>query len=118
MSALESIDKADISDQKRFIRERFPLSKYDIAVFCQRNHIRRLSLFGSVLSEDFTSTSDIDVLVEFEPETQVGFIRFAGLEIELSQLVGREVDIRTPEDLSRYFRQDVMDSAEVQYAAG
>ncbi|MBC8497155.1 MAG: nucleotidyltransferase domain-containing protein [Chloroflexi bacterium] len=106
------------ASQQRYIRERFPFSKYDIAVFCQRNHIRRLSLFGSVLSEDFTPDSDIDVLVEFEPETRVGFIRFAGLEIELSQLVGREVDIRTPEDLSRYFRQDVMDSAEVQYAAG
>ncbi len=117
MSAVENSFNADMNEGQRLIRERFPLSRYDIAVFCKQNNIRKLALFGSVLSEEFRPDSDVDVLVEFEPDTQVGFIRLAGIEIELSRLIGRKVDIRTPDDLSRYFRHDVMDSAEVQYAA-
>lgn len=117
MSAVENTKNADISEEQRFIRDRFPLSNYEIAVFCKQNNIRKLSLFGSVLNEEFRPDSDVDVLIEFEPEARVGFIRLAGIEIELSRLIGRRVDIRTPEDLSRYFRQDVIDSAEVQYAA-
>lgn len=77
-----------------------------------------MSLFGSVLREDFGPDSDLDVLVEFEPGQPVGFIRLAGMEIELSDIIGRKVDLRTPGDLSRYFRQEVLDSAEVQYAEG
>jgi len=77
-----------------------------------------MSLFGSVLREDFGPDSDLDVLVEFEPGQPVGFIRLAGMEIELSDILGRKVDLRTPGDLSRYFRQEVLDSAEVQYAEG
>ncbi len=86
-----------------------------IADFCRRHHIRKLSLFGSVLRDDFRPDSDIDVLVEFEPGHVPGFIRLGGMTVELSALLGREVDIRTPEDLSRYFRQTVLEGAEVQY---
>jgi len=87
-----------------------------VADFCRRNHICSLSLFGSVLSEDFGADSDVDVLVEFEPGHPVGLIRLAGMEIELSRILGRRIDMRTPADLSRYFRQAVLDVAEVQYA--
>lgn len=86
-----------------------------IADFCRRHHIRKLSLFGSVLRDDFHSGSDVDVLVEFEPGHVPGFIRLGGMTLELSKLLGRSVDLRTPEDLSRYFRQQVLDGAEVQY---
>jgi hypothetical protein len=86
-----------------------------IAQFCNRHHIRKLSLFGSVLRGDFTSDSDIDILVEFEPEHIPGLIRFAGMELELSEILERKADLRTAEDLSPYFRQDVLDSAIEQY---
>lgn len=86
--------------------------------FCRRHHIRKLSLFGSVLRDDFRPDSDVDVLVEFEPGYSVGLIRLAGMEIELAKIVGRKVDLRTPAELSRYFRQKVLDTAEVQYARG
>ena len=89
-----------------------------IAEFCKRNHIRKLSLFGSVLRGDFGSDSDIDLLVEFDPDHIPGLIRLAGMEIELTKILGRKVDVRTAQDLSRYFRQEVLDSAEVQYAEG
>lgn len=89
-----------------------------ISVFCKKNHIRRLALFGSVLSDRFKSESDIDVLVEFEPGQVVGLLRMAGMEHELSDVFGRPVDLRTPSDLSRYFREEVLASAEVQYAEG
>ncbi|MCD4687456.1 MAG: nucleotidyltransferase family protein [Anaerolineae bacterium] len=86
-----------------------------LATFCQRHHIRRLSLFGSVLRDDFGPESDIDVLVEFQPGHVPGLITLAGMEIELSTLLGRKVDLRTPGDLSRYFRDDVLSHAQVQY---
>jgi predicted nucleotidyltransferase len=86
-----------------------------IAQFCQRHHIRKLSLFGSVLRADFTADSDVDVLVEFDPEHIPGLIRLAGMELELTQLFQRQVDLRTAEDLSPYFRQKVLDSAVEQY---
>jgi uncharacterized protein len=93
------------------------LSRERIAEFCQRHHIRKLALFGSVLSKDFRPESDVDVLVEFEPGRVPGFFRLFDLEEELSQLFGgRKVDLRTPEDLSRYFRDEVVAQAEVQYA--
>ncbi|MEK6574739.1 MAG: nucleotidyltransferase family protein [Chloroflexota bacterium] len=92
------------------------LPKDKIEDFCRRHHIRKLSLFGSVLRGDFRPDSDVDVLVEFEPEYSVGLIRLAGMEIELSSIIGRKVDLRTPAELSRYFRQKVLDMAEVQYA--
>jgi hypothetical protein len=90
----------------------------EVAAFCARNHIRRLSQFGSVLREDFGPQSDIDVLVEFEAGHVPGFFRLLELEEELSACFrGRKVDLRTPEDLSRYFRAEVMAHAEVQYSA-
>jgi len=94
------------------------LPKDKIAEFCKRNQIRKLSLFGSVLSKDFRPDSDVDVLVEFEAGIRVGLIRMAGIEIELSKILGRKADLRTPADLSRYFRDDVLKSAEIQYAQG
>ncbi|MCY4576179.1 MAG: nucleotidyltransferase family protein [Chloroflexi bacterium] len=93
--------------------------KTELATFCRTHGIRRLAIFGSALRADFDPESDIDVLVEFSPERTPGLLGIAGLEIELSALFGgRGVDLRTPEDLSRYFRQDVLDEAEVQYAQG
>jgi len=96
---------------------RIAVDPAEIAVFCQRNHIRKLALFGSVLRDDFRPDSDIDVLVEFEVGHVPGLLRLARMERELSELLGdRRVDLRTPEDLSRYFRNDVVATAEVLYA--
>jgi len=95
------------------------LPKEQIAAFCRLHHIRRLAVFGSALRADFNEHSDIDVLVEFEPEHIPSLFGIARMERELSTLLdGRKVDLRTPEDLSRYFRQDVLNEAEVQYAQG
>ena len=91
--------------------------KEQIAEFCRRNHIRRLALFGSVLRDDFRPDSDVDVLVEFEPGARVGLLRLAGMEIELGDLLGHKVDLNTPGFLSRYFRDQVLAEAEVQYDA-
>ncbi len=88
-----------------------------IAEFCRANHIRRLALFGSVLRDDFGPDSDVDVLVEFEPEARVGMLRLAGLEIDLGNMLGRKVDLNTPGFLSDYFRNEVMAEAEVHYDA-
>ncbi|MFQ5895626.1 MAG: nucleotidyltransferase family protein [Nitrospinota bacterium] len=88
-----------------------------IAAFCRCHHIRKLSFFGSVLRDDFQAGSDVDVLVEFEPEQTVGLIRFAGIERELSELLGRKVDLLTEGFLSRYFRDEVLREAEVLYVA-
>ena len=87
-----------------------------IAEFCRRYHIRRLALFGSVLRGDFRADSDVDVLVEFQPGHTAGLLRMAGLEMELSEVLGRKVDLRTPAELSRYFRDEVVRTSEVQYA--
>jgi hypothetical protein len=87
-----------------------------IAEFCRRHHIRRLALFGSVLREDFTPESDVDVLVEFEPGHVPG-LAFFGMERELSELLGRKVDLNTEGWLSSYFRDEVLAEAEVQYGA-
>lgn len=97
-------------------RMHIEIPKDKIAEFCKRNHIRKLSLFGSILREDFRPDSDVDVLVEFEHGQVVGLLRLAGMEIELSEILRHKVDLRTPAELSRYFRQEVLDSAEVQYA--
>lgn len=98
---------------------RLPLSDGQIREFCMRYHIRRLALFGSALRDDFGPSSDIDVLVEFEPQHVPGLLRLAAMERELSARVGgRRVDMRTQGDLSRYFRDDVVAHAVVQYAQG
>lgn len=100
-------------------QQNLKISRAEIANFCRRNHISKLSFFGSVLRDDFRSTSDVDVLVEFEPEHVPGLFRLARMERELSALLGgRKVDLRTPQDLSQYFRDEVMATAEVQYAEG
>jgi predicted nucleotidyltransferase len=88
-----------------------------IAEFCRRHHIRKLALFGSALRTDFRPDSDVDVLVEFEPDHVPG-LAFFGMEEELSELVGRKVDLNTPEFLSRYFRDEVLAQAEVLYEQG
>ncbi|HUS91522.1 MAG TPA: nucleotidyltransferase domain-containing protein [Phycisphaerae bacterium] len=88
----------------------------EIESFCQRNHIRKLALFGSVLRDDFSADSDVDVLVEFEPGHVPGLIRLGGMAEEFSGVVGgRRVDLLTSEDLSAYFREDVLKAAEVLY---
>ena len=95
------------------------LHKEQIASFCRERHIRRLAVFGSALRSDFRPDSDIDLLVEFEPDHIPGLFGIARMERELSALLGgRKVDLRTLEDLSRYFRQRVLEEAEVQYAQG
>ena len=99
-------------------KNQFEIPREKIEAFCKKHHIRKLSLFGSVLRQDFGPESDVDVLVEFEPGQTIGLLRLAGMEIELSEILQRKVDLRTPAELSRYFRQQVLDSAEVQYAQG
>jgi len=94
-----------------------PVPKDGLEFFCRRNRIRKLALFGSVLRPDFGPDSDVDVLVEFETGSRVGFFELYDMEQELSRILGgRKVDLRTPEDLSRYFREEVVAQAQVQYA--
>lgn len=90
-----------------------------LAIFCRERGIKRLAIFGSALRPDFGPESDVDVLVEFEPDRTPGLLGIVRIERELSALFeDRKVDLRTPEDLSRYFRQEVLNKAEVQYAQG
>jgi uncharacterized protein len=92
--------------------------KQALVALCHRYGIRRLLLFGSVLKGTDRPNSDIDLLVEFEPKSVPGFIGMAAIEAELSELMGgRRVDLRTSQELSRYFRDEVMREAEVQFAA-
>ena len=86
-----------------------------ISEFCCRNNICRLALFGSVLRNDFRADSDVDVLVEFDPSVKIGLISLAGLEIDLSRLLGRKTELHTVKGLNPLFRNDVLNSAEVQY---
>jgi len=98
---------------------RITVDRRSLAEFCRKHHIRRLALFGSALRDDFGPESDVDVLVEFESSHTPGLFGIARLERELSALFGgRKVNLRTPEDLSRYFREDVLREAEGQYAEG
>ena len=101
------------------MNQQIAFSKRRIASFCRKRGIHRLAVFGSALSRDFRPDSDIDVLVEFTPGRIPGLFGIARMERELSDLFGgRKVDLRTPEDLSPYFRQDVLERAEVHYAQG
>ena len=93
------------------------IPRQKIAEFCRRHHIRRLALFGSVVRSDFTPESDVDILVEFEPGTRIGMIRLAGIEMELSGILNRKVDMHTPGFISKYFRDKVLAEAEDQYVA-
>ena len=88
-----------------------------IANFCQRHRIRTMALFGSVVRDDFTPESDVDVLVEFEPGSTPGLAFFSDLPDELSEILGRRVDLNTPQCLSPYFREEVLDEAETVYVS-
>lgn len=100
-----------------FWQERFPVSAATLQSLCTRYHIKKLSLFGSVLRQDFGPDSDIDILVEFETGHPPGFFAVARLEREFAQLLGkRKVDIKTPKEISRYFREEVMQNSEILYA--
>ena len=90
-----------------------PIDK--IIAFCRRHPIRRLSLFGSVLRDDFGPDSDVDVLVEFESDATVGYFELVAMQFELSDLVGQRVDLLTPAALSRYFRREVLNSSKLIY---
>jgi predicted nucleotidyltransferase len=90
--------------------------KDELAGFCKRNHILKLSLFGSALTRDFSDNSDIDLLVQFKPDHIPGLLEIVAMEQELSQMFGgRKIDLRTAEDLSRYFRAEIIDRAVSQY---
>ena len=93
------------------------LPRAEIVAFCRRHHIMKLSLFGSILRDDFGPESDIDILVEFEAGHVPGLDFFA-MQDELSDLLRRKVDLHTPHFLSQYFREQVQTEAQVQYAAG
>ncbi len=98
-------------------RAHIEIPEAEIVRVCKRNGISRLALFGSALTDRFRESSDIDVLVEFRPDQRVGFFRLAGIEAELAQVFGgRKIDLRTPMDLSRYFRDEVLRNALVLYA--
>jgi predicted nucleotidyltransferase len=98
--------------------EKILFPKDELEDFCRRHHIKKLSLFGSYLRGENQPDSDIDILVEFDPDHIPGLIRLAGMENELSGLIGRKADLRTAQDLSPHFRQEVLAMAEVQYAEG
>ena len=97
-------------------RAKIDIPKEQIAAFCLKHHIRKLALFGSVLRDDFQPSSDVDVLVEFEPEHVPG-LAFFSMEAALSEILGRRVDLNTLGFISRYFRDQVLDEAEVHYVA-
>jgi len=96
---------------------RIEVDRERLAAFCRRRGIVRLSLFGSVLRDDFGPESDVDVLIELDPEAGVGLFEFVDMKDELSDLLGREVDLHTPASLSHHFREQVTASAETAYAA-
>jgi predicted nucleotidyltransferase len=96
---------------------RIQIDRERVADFCRRHQVNRLALFGSVLRDDFRPDSDVDVLVDFAPEARAGLFEMARMEAELEELIGRKVDLRTPAELSRYFRDEVVAGAEVQFAA-
>lgn len=93
------------------------LPEQTIRDFCREHHVQRLSLFGSRLKGTHRPDSDVDLLVEFEPGHTPSMFGLVRMEAQLTDLLGHTVDLRTPGDLSRYFRQEVIDAAQVQYAA-
>ena len=95
------------------LEQRMP--KNAMIAFCRKNHIRKLSVFGSATRGELGPESDLDILVEFEPDHTPGLFSIVRMEMELSETLGRKVDLRTPEDLSPYFFDEVMASAELQY---
>ena len=92
------------------------LPKKEIAAFCEKNHVARLSVFGSALTAEFGPESDVDFLVEFEPGHVPGYFGLAAMERELSSVIERKADLRTAAELSKYFRDTVLSQAVLQYA--
>jgi uncharacterized protein len=99
-----------------FMSPMITVDRTALADFCEKHHVQKLSLFGSVLTDHFRLDSDIDLLIEFEKGHTVGYIGLAHMEKVLSKIYDRKVDLRTPAELSRYFRQDVIASSFVEYA--
>ncbi len=91
------------------------ISKQWIQEFCKTHHILKLALFGSVLTEHFSETSDIDILVEFDPQHIPGLFSIVEMKEELALHIGREVDLRTPEDISKFFRNEVLQQSYLLY---
>ncbi len=91
------------------------MSRGKLVEFCKRNHIRKMSVFGSAVAGQLGPHSDIDLLVEFEQGHTPGLFSIVRMEMELGETLGRKVDLRTPEDLSQYFRDEVMRDAKLQY---
>jgi predicted nucleotidyltransferase len=91
------------------------ISRDKLADYCKSNHIRRLSVFGSSIRGELRQDSDIDILVEFEQNHTPGLFSIVRMEMKLTEMLGRKVDLRTPEDLSKYFRDEVVRNAELQY---
>lgn len=101
------------------MNEKIIINADQISDFCSRHHIKKLAIFGSALRDDFGPESDVDVLVDFMAGHVPGFFGLFDMEEELSRLFGgRKVELRTPQDLSRYFRDKVIATAEVQYVQG
>ncbi len=94
-----------------------PISADKIDAFCRRNHIRRLSLFGPILGDDFGPNSDVDVLVEFEADAHIGLLAFARTQRELPDILQRQVDLVTPNGLKPFIKQNILDRARIIYAA-
>ena len=99
------------------LHPRLNIAEEELTGFCRRHNIVRLALFGSILTDEYAEDSDVDVLVEFAPDAVPGYLGLATLELELGQLVGRKVDMRTAAELSSYFREEVIQMSQVQYAA-
>lgn len=97
---------------------RLAIGEEQLVRFCREHHIRKLSLFGSTIKGTGRPDSDVDLLVEFETGRVPGLLALVSMEAELGQMLGgRKIDLRTPRDLSRHFRDEVIRTAEVQYAA-
>jgi predicted nucleotidyltransferase len=98
------------------LEERITVPRAELEEFCRRNHVRKLAFFGSVLRDDFRPDgSDIDILVEFDPEHVPGYFRLSAMQRELSETFGRNVDLRTPGEISDAYRERVIASSEVIY---
>jgi len=106
---------AQLSDQHDM--KNISFTSAEIAKFCEQHQIRRLAFFGSVLRDDFGPASDVDILVEFDPQAQVGLMAFARMQRELSELLQRPIDLVTPDGLKPLIKRSVLDSAKVIYAA-
>jgi predicted nucleotidyltransferase len=98
-------------------RAKIEIPTDDIADFCQRHHIRELALFGSVLRDDFSPESDVDVLIEFAPNAHIGYVSFFRLQDELAELFGHEVDLFTPNSLKPFARETALQTKVVIYAS-